>query len=220
MASKNGGGKIQVLIVAASAARRAELERMVGENSAFQVAGSISGLSGLEARATSSHPDVILADLAEPDPQFVSTSASLHQAGIAIVALVEDPGAGWITRLLRAGVLGVLARSSPSIEIHSAIQAASRGLLLLEPDLARELFRADSVRPHEHEVAGLEQLTAREVEVLRMLAEGFANKEIASRLGISDHTVKFHISSILAKLGASTRTEAVTLGIRKGLILL
>ena len=53
-----------------------------------------------------------------------------------------------------------------------------------------------------------------------MLAEGFANKEIASRLGISDHTVKFHISSILAKLGASTRTEAVTLGIRKGLILL
>lgn len=220
MASKNGGGKTQVLIVAASAARRAELERIVGENSSLQVAGSISGLSGLEARATLLRPDVVLADLAEPDPQFVSTSASLHQAGIAVVTLVDESGAGWIMRVLRAGVLGVLARSSPSAEIHSAIQAASRGLLLLEPDLARGLFSNDSVRPHEHNVAPLEQLTAREVEVLRMLAEGFANKEIASRLGISDHTVKFHISSILAKLGASTRTEAVTLGIRKGLILL
>ena len=220
MASKDGGGKTRVLIVAASAARRAELERMVGENSSLQVAGSISGLSGLEARATSLRPDVVLADLAAPDPQFVSTSASLHQAGIAVVTLVDEPGPGWITRVLRAGALGVLARSSPSIEIHSAIQAASRGLLLLDPDLARGLFSADSVRPHEHDVAALEQLTAREVEVLRMLAEGFANKEIASRLGISDHTVKFHISSILAKLGASTRTEAVTLGIRKGLILL
>jgi DNA-binding NarL/FixJ family response regulator len=202
MASKNGGGKTRVLIVAASAARRAELERIVGENSSFRVSGSISGLSRLEAYATSSHPDVVLADLAEPDPQFVSTSASLQQAGIAVVALVDDPGAGWTTRVLRAGVLGVLARSSPSIEMHSAIQAASRGLLLLEPDLARELFRADSIRPNENEVAALEQLTAREVEVLRMLAEGFANKEIASRLG------------------ASTRTEAVTLGVRKGLILL
>jgi NarL family two-component system response regulator YdfI len=220
MASKNGGGKTQVLIVAASAARRAELERMVGENSVFQVAGSVSGLSGLEARATASRPDVVLADLAELDPQFVSTSASLKQAGIAVVTLVDDPGAGWTTRVLRTGVLGVLARSSPSIEIHSAIQAASRGLLLLESELARELFSAHSVRPHEHEVTALEQLTAREIEVLRMLAEGFANKEIASRLGISDHTVKFHISSILAKLGASTRTEAVTMGVRKGLILL
>jgi two-component system, NarL family, response regulator YdfI len=217
MASKNGGGKTQVLIVAASAARRGELERIVGENSSLQVAGSIAGLSGLEARATSSRPDVVLADLAEPDPQFVSTSAFLHQAGIAVVTLVDDPGTGWITRVLRTGVLGVLARSSPSIEIHSAIQAARRGLLLLDPDLVRELL-STSVRPHEHDVAALEQLTAREVEVLRMLAEGVANKEIASRLEISNHTVKFHISSILAKLGASTRTEAVTLGIRKGLI--
>jgi DNA-binding NarL/FixJ family response regulator len=66
----------------------------------------------------------------------------------------------------------------------------------------------------------VEELTPREIEVLRMMAEGLANKEIATRLGISDHTVKFHISSILAKIGASTRTEAVTLGIRMGLILL
>ena len=63
-----------------------------------------------------------------------------------------------------------------------------------------------------------EEITSRETDVLRMLAEGFVNKDIAVRLGISEHTVKFHISSILDKLGASTRTEAVTLGIRRGLI--
>jgi len=66
----------------------------------------------------------------------------------------------------------------------------------------------------------VEELTPREVEVLRLLADGLGNKEVALRLGISDHTVKFHISSILAKLGAGSRTEAVTLGIRRGLILL
>jgi DNA-binding NarL/FixJ family response regulator len=63
-----------------------------------------------------------------------------------------------------------------------------------------------------------EEITSRETDVLRMLAEGLVNKEIAARLGISEHTVKFHIGSILDKLGASTRTEAVTLGIRRGLI--
>jgi DNA-binding NarL/FixJ family response regulator len=66
----------------------------------------------------------------------------------------------------------------------------------------------------------VEELTPREVEVLRLLADGLGNKEVALRLGISDHTVQFHISSILAKLGAGSRTEAVTLGIRRGLILL
>ena len=73
-------------------------------------------------------------------------------------------------------------------------------------------------QPLEDEDEVSEEITSRETEVLRMLAEGLANKEIGARLGISEHTVKFHISSILDKLGASTRTEAVTLGIRRGLI--
>ena len=76
--------------------------------------------------------------------------------------------------------------------------------------------RSMSTMEVEDEVS--EEITSRETEVLRMLAEGLVNKEIAARLGISEHTVKFHISSILDKLGASTRTEAVTLGIRRGLI--
>jgi two-component system, NarL family, response regulator YdfI len=218
MTIRNGGGKIRVLIAGASAARRAELERMVGGNPSFQAVGALAGLTGLATRGASLQPDVVLVDVPEPDPQFASMSLLLQRGGIAVVALVDDPGPAWTARALRAGVLGVLARNSDALEVHAAIEAANRGLLLLEPDLARALVNSDSVRPSETDFE--EQLTAREVEVLRMMAEGLGNKQIASRLGISDHTVKFHISSILAKLGASSRTEAVTVGVRKGLILL
>jgi two-component system, NarL family, response regulator YdfI len=220
MTIRNGGGKIRVLIAAASAARRAELERMVGENSLFNTEGTLASLSGLSSRVSSLRPHVVLIDLLEPDPQFASISHSLQQAGAAVIALVDDPDPSWTARVIRAGVLGVLARNSDSFEIHAAIQAANRGLLLLEPEIARELVGQNAARTSESDLEETEQLTAREIEVLRMMAEGFGNKEIASRLGISDHTVKFHISSILSKLGASSRTEAVTLGVRKGLILL
>ncbi len=99
------------------------------------------------------------------------------------------------------------------------IQAAHVGLVLLDPDVTQNLasrIPAPTARP----IAALDELTPREIEVLRMLAEGLGNREMAVRLGISDHTVKFHISSILDKFGAATRTEAVTMGIRMGIILL
>jgi len=122
--------------------------------------------------------------------------------------------------MLRAGVLGILPRNASPTEITSALQVATHGLLVLEPDLIRDLFPSGSARDSDRDIESIEELTEREIEVLRMMSEGFANKEIASRMGISDHTVKFHISSILAKLAVSSRTEAVTAGIRNGLILL
>jgi DNA-binding NarL/FixJ family response regulator len=92
-------------------------------------------------------------------------------------------------------------------------------MVLLDADTTLALA-ARIPLPAPEDSPSLDELTPRELEVLRMLAEGVGNREMASRLRISDHTVKFHISSILDKLGASTRTEAVTLGIRAGLILL
>jgi DNA-binding NarL/FixJ family response regulator len=141
-------------------------------------------------------------------------------SGIAIVALIDDPGVNWTSLALRSGIRGILARESSEKEIVSAIVAANGGLVLLDPDVTRELASRTRATGGETSPDNFEELTAREIEVLRLMAEGFGNKEIASRLGISDHTVKFHISSILAKLGASSRTEAVTQGIRMGLILL
>jgi DNA-binding NarL/FixJ family response regulator len=90
--------------------------------------------------------------------------------------------------------------------------------VLLSTTAAESLAAVYGDQPLEAETELSEEITSRETDVLRMLAGGLVNKDIAARLGISEHTVKFHISSILDKLGASTRTEAVTLGIRRGLI--
>ena len=127
--------------------------------------------------------------------------------------------ADWAARALRSGVKAILPRDSGMDEILSAIQAAHAGLVLLDAEVTQTLA-ARIPTPAVHPAPALDDLTPREVEVLRMLAEGLGNREMAGRLGISDHTVKFHISSILDKLGASTRTEAVTMGIRVGIILL
>jgi DNA-binding NarL/FixJ family response regulator len=97
--------------------------------------------------------------------------------------------------------------------------AAYAGFVFLDPAHASALAEQVRVRSTPTSPA-TEHLTPRELEVLGMLADGLGNREIASRLGVSDHTVKYHISSILDKLGAATRTEAVTVGLRMGLILL
>ena len=220
MAKENGGGAIRVLVAAASTARRGDLELVVRNNSAFRLVGSVPVLSGLAMRARAMQPDVILVDLPIPDASFTSTAAALDQGGIAVVALIDAVDAAWTARVLRAGVRGLVSRESTPAEIRSAIQAASSGMVLLDSDLARELVAHRGIDASESTLETVEELTPREIEVLRMMAEGLGNKEIAARLGISDHTVKFHISSILAKVGASGRTEAVTIGIRMGLVLL
>ena len=218
MPGRNGGGKTRVVIAAASSARAAELERIVQEDPTMNVVGSPAALSTVRQRAVGLHADVILLDIPEPDPQLASVL--LRQTGAAVVTLVDEPDRNWTRRMLRAGVLGILPRNASPTEITSALQVATRGLLVLEPDLIRDLFPSGSARDSDSDIESIEELTEREIEVLRMMSEGFANKEIASRMGISDHTVKFHISSILAKLAVSSRTEAVTAGIRNGLILL
>jgi NarL family two-component system response regulator YdfI len=220
MAERNGGGVIRVVVAATSAVRRGELEAAVRRHSSLKLAGLATALSGLSSRAHEIEADVVVADLAAPDAQFLTTSTLLEQAGIAVVALIDNPDANWTARALRAGIRAILPREASAAEIVAAVSAADSGLVLLDPDVTRELTAQMRVRDSEGVLENVEELTSREVEVLLLMAEGFGNKEIASRLGITDHTVKFHISSILAKLGASSRTEAVTQGIRMGLILI
>ncbi len=112
---------------------------------------------------------------------------------------------------LRDGVRGLLPREAGEHEIVAAVEAVAAGLIAVHPQFLDTL----QARPV-MELA--EPLTPRESEVLRLLAEGVANKEIAWRLSISEHTVKFHVASVLDKLNASSRTEAVAKGIRSGLV--
>src|SRR5262249_7163535 len=124
----------------------------------------------------------------------------------------------WISEALLTGVRAILPRDAKIEEIVAAIGALSAGLVVLSPATAEML--ATNVGALYEPGAVDEALTPREVEVLSMLAEGIGNKLIANRLSISEHTVKFHISSIFGKLSATSRTEAVMLGIRRGLIML
>jgi two-component system, NarL family, response regulator YdfI len=184
---------------------------MIRSAPGMKLVGSLQGWSTLLQRAVESQPDVAVVDLDS------EVSLPVVQALPSLV-LIDEPAPPWTAQALRSGVRAILPREASTDEIITAVQAAYAGLVLLDPEITLELaqqVRAPTARP-----APLDDLTAREIEVLRMLAEGLGNHRIAERLGISDHTVKFHISSILDKLGASTRTEAVTLGIRMGLILL
>ena len=213
MSKRNGGGAIRIAVVATSAVRRARLENIVRSHAEFQLAGSFGAVASLVSFAPSTALDVIIID-----------SDSIHHvlleptSDAAIVLLTDVSHARSISRLLRSGVRAILSRESDPDDVLSAIYAAYDGLVLLSTPTAESLAAVYGDQPLEVEDELSEEITSRETDVLRMLAEGFVNKDIAARLGISEHTVKFHISSILDKLGASTRTEAVTLGIRRGLI--
>jgi len=222
MSDKNGGGAIRVLIASASAVRRAGLETIIKTTPPLKLVGSAHGISALSTQAREFQPDIILADLERADPNFIALVSSIWQAHAAplFVILIDAPDSGWTSRALRAGVKAILPRDALSEEIFSAIQAVHSGFVILDPEVTQELARHVHLESADHVPAAFDELTTREIEVLRMMSEGLGNKQIASRLGISDHTIKFHISSILDKLGASSRTEAVTLGIRMGLILL
>lgn len=213
-AENNRGGHIGVLLASASAVRRAGLEAIIKSAPSLKLTGSIPGTQTAGVRALEFRADVVLADLEKP-----SSFPLENPLPVRAIVLVDNPDPGWTAHALRSGVKAVLRRDAGAEDIVPAVIAASAGFVFLDPAWARDL--AQQVRaPIPPSGAANEHLTPRELEVLAMLAEGLGNREIAGRLGVSDHTVKFHISSILDKLGAATRTEAVTLGLRLGLILL
>ncbi len=213
MAKGNGGGAIRIVVVATSAVRRAGLESTVRGHADFHLAGSFGAVASLVPFARNTELDVIVID---SDSIRDLSLEPISEA--AIVLLTEVSDARSVARLLRIGVRAILSRESDPDNLLSAIYAVYDGLVLLSTATAESLAAVYGDQPLEVEDEMSEEITSRETDVLRMLAEGLVNKEIAARLGISEHTVKFHISSILDKLGASTRTEAVTLGIRRGLI--
>jgi NarL family two-component system response regulator YdfI len=139
----------------------------------------------------------------------------LLASGPIFVLLTDREEAAAILASPHSGLRAVLPLDAAAHEILAAIAAAMEGLIVLHPDLLTSLPIAG------HPPATPDaSLTPREIEVLRMLGEGLANKNIAWKLGISEHTVKFHITSIFTKLNVSSRAEAVATGMRRGLILL
>lgn len=211
---------IRVFIVAASSLARTGLQGLLGARE-IEVVGSATDLESLGGRWADAEADVVLIDAGvELLGSVVESLAALQLASEAAVVILSDHGEpGSLAEAMRAGVRAVLPGDSPATQIVAALEAAAAGLIVLHPAEAGAMFPAPQAasRP----LAELaEPLTPRESEVLQMLASGLANKEIAARLAISEHTAKFHVASILGKLGAASRTEAVSIGIRRGLVLL
>jgi NarL family two-component system response regulator YdfI len=213
---------IRVFIVAASPLARSGLQQLLASPE-IEIVGSavdLDSASGLLSEPEA-EPDVIVVDASRDSGAVVATLSggpSDIGADIPIVVLESaDNGAG--SDLLRQGARAVLPATVSPAEMIAALRAVTSGLIVLHPLTIAALPHAaiNTSRTTEELV---EPLTKREKEVLQMLAAGLGNKEIAAKLNISDHTAKFHVGSILGKLGVSTRAEAVAMGIRRGFVLL
>ena len=174
-------------------------------------ATSLAGLIGEEERIeiVEDNPDVLLVSGAQvPLMEF---------AGVPAVVLNSDVFEPFDSR---HSIRAQLPNTATAGEVVAAVLAAAQGLIVLTPSQAETLFHPPQNAPASARIvpALVEALTPRELQVLRLMAEGLANKEIADQLGISEHTVKFHVASVLGKLQAASRTEAVTQGIRRGLV--
>lgn len=202
---------IHVVIVAPTPALRAGLRALLAEAN-VEIAGAVSSLAnpaGLPAAA-----DVILAadESVLIDADHVLGEEPRHAA----LLLTDDARQADVLRRLPLTAWGILTHDVSAAELAAAIHAVAQGLIVLAPELALRLLHP---RQPLEEPAG-EPLTARERDVLELVSQGLSNKQIAQRLQISEHTVKFHLSSIFAKLGVSSRTEAVNRGARQGIITL
>jgi NarL family two-component system response regulator YdfI len=211
---------IRVFIVAASPLIRGGLQSMLAD-SRFDIVGSAADLESISGQLVDVEPDVVLVETGV-DTQEESLN-SLEDAEVAqeyaVVVLSEDPKPAWLSKALRAGVRAVLPSDVTPEQLHVTLEAAAAGLVVVHPsEMSAVLPAPAALSSPIRELP--EPLTLREREVLQMISAGLGNKEIAARLSISEHTVKFHVASILGKLGASTRTEAVSIGIRHGLVLL
>ena len=211
----------RVLVAAADLIVRVGLESIVRASSELAMVGSSSNIATLAAMIEQHSPDVVLMQLGlHDDEPVLEKLLALGVSPPAIVVLADDLQGDWMTEALRLGVQGVLPRSATAEEIVPTVVAAAAGLVVLHADVFDSLVSVLPSNPRTLPTSPVQALTPREIEVLGMLAEGLGNKGIARRLSISEHTVKFHVSSIFTKLNASSRTEAVTLGARQGLIML
>ena len=214
-----------VFIVAASPPARASLGNLLRARR-VEIAGSFASLDDLSSRLDDTPVDAILIDsTGEPFDSFLdSVMASGLASDFTVILMVEPASLAALSAALDAGVRAVLPNDVSPDQLVAALEAARNGLVVLHPTQSLAPVNTNGFPRSPARSQALEELaeglTPRESEVLQMLASGLGNKEIATKLAISEHTVKFHVASILGKLGATSRTEAVSLGIRRGLILL
>lgn len=207
--------EIRVIVVDDHAVFREGTRRLLEQDPGLRVVAEAG--AGVEAvRLVQEHrPDVLLLDLALPDINGIEVARQVAEASpatrIAVLSAYDDPD--YIVAALKAGVAAYLPKSVPAREVIAAIYAVAGGQVILHPAIASRLQK--SLQRHDSRTA-ITILTEREREVFRHAAAGLHNKEIATLLSLSIRTVEVHLSHVLAKLGVSSRTEAVLYGLAHG----
>jgi DNA-binding NarL/FixJ family response regulator len=204
----------RVFLIAESNRVRERLEEAL-QAAEMEVAGEAADFERFR-EGIPTNTDVTLAEAGD-EPLSEVLEAMQESGALAatrVALLTDDASPVLVNQALRAGVRGILPVALDGNQLSAAIRAIAQGLVVLYPGEWGVARQADAER------VLVEPLTPREGEVLQMLGFGRSNKEIAGRLKISEHTAKFHVASVLGKLGAATRAEAVSVAMRRGLILL
>jgi DNA-binding NarL/FixJ family response regulator len=205
---------IRILIADDHSVVRQGLRMFLGLGGEFEVVGEASNGREAADRALQLKPDVVLMDLLMPVMDGITAIGKIRTATkdvevVALTSVLEDAS---VVGAVRAGAIGYLLKDTEANELRRAIRAAANGQVQLAPEAASRLM--NELRQPEQP----ESLTERETDVLRLLAAGKANKEIAMALHIGDRTVKTHVSSIMGKLGVQSRTQAALYAVRAGLV--
>ncbi len=212
----------RVAVAAESAVERAGLVALLAGSPALTLVHATENVRDVEALTSSHDVDVVVialratSDLSLP----LELTPDLAHTAPALVVLVDNAPIEWLAEAYAHGVFAVFPHDVSADELHGAVQSAGAGLVTLTRENYAALGVGARVTRTSASARDVEALTPREREILGMLADGLANKEIAVRLNISSHTVKSHVQSLFGKLGADTRAEAVAVGMRRGLILL
>lgn len=209
---------IRILVADDHPVVRDGLVAILGTQPDFTVVGEAANGADVIAQVERLNPDVLLLDLEMPVMDGVQALRQLQERrpGTRTIVFTAFDTDERILGAVQAGAQGYLLKGVPREQLFEAVRVVHNGGSLLQPVVASKLLRRISER--QTQAASPDALTARELEVLKLLARGLQNKEIAGELFISERTVKFHVSSILTKLGAGNRTEAVTMALQQGLI--
>jgi len=216
---------LRVMLIADDPLVRHGLAALLSGCAACKVVGQMASDADIVAGAEVYRPDIVLWDLGwepveaavqigpEEHPSRLECLADLRELGMNSVVLLPDANSG--VEAWHLGARGFLMRQVETERLVAALRAVTQGLVVWD-----EAIAIPAVTTAVEAASGVDILTPREHEVLTLLAEGLPNKIVADRLQISEHTVKFHVNAIMGKLGAQSRTEAVVLATRRGLILL
>jgi two-component system nitrate/nitrite response regulator NarL len=214
---------LRILVIADDPLARAGLAALLAEQPGCAVVGRASGLDDLPALVEVYRPNVLLWDMSWQPDSAIERLSTLIESTPPVAVLLPDEGR--VAEVWATGARAILRRDADPGQVAAALRALTQGLGVVDGSFAAALARPaglPTLRPWEDPRTDplIEELTARELAVLRLVADGLPNKTIAAKLGISEHTVKFHVNAIFGKLGVASRTEAVVRATRLGLIFL